>query len=315
MDVRQLRQFIAVAEELNFRKAAERLGIAQPPLTAAIKKIENEIGVRLLDRTNRISGLTDAGEVFLEESRRTLEQLSKAIQLAREAEHGKMTVFRLSFVDSAAGHILPKIVHTLRLIFPRVDLDLTEAATIEQLRDLKEGRIDAGIVALPITQSGKVRLSKIFIDKMVIALPSTHRLATLQEIRLSDLEADEWIIFSIHQALHDLIVKACMKAGFVPRIAQRARQIQTALGLVAAGVGVALIPRSSARALPGVVFAELKGAKVNYEIALAYNNSSPIIDGILAIRHHDLGATPESTGNGLASPTRAPRSRRTPPQR
>jgi DNA-binding transcriptional LysR family regulator len=282
VDIRQLRQFVAVAEELSFRKAAKRLHIAQPPLTAAIQKIEEEVGAVLLERTNKVSRLTDAGQVFLEEARRTIEQLERAIFLAKEAEKGKKRIFRLSFVDSTINALVSNILRQFCVVHPNVSFHLLESTTAEQVRALQEDRVDAGILVLPIDKNG-IQTKTLLRDHMVAAVSETHPLAKRNQIALRDLANEAWILFPTHPVNAE-ILKACAKAGFSPRIQQRARHAQTIAGLVACGIGVALLPSLFASAKPsGVVFLDFSGPPIIYEVALAYRNSSEILREFLRI--------------------------------
>lgn len=281
MDIRQLRQFIAVAEELSFRKAAIRLSMAQPPLTAAIQRVEEEVGAVLIERSNRVSGLTDAGCIFLAEARRTIEQMDRTIALTQASILGRKINFRLGFIDSVANAVLPKLLQDCRALRPDVDFHLMESTTAEQIRWLVEGQIDVGLLVLPLAHDPGLTVVPLANDPMVLAVPSGHRLAHRRRVKLAEFANDTWCIFPAHQGpgLYDEIIKACASAGFTPRLGQSARQMQTTCGLVAGGMGVALVPRLFTQVKPhGVTFLEIVGTPLEYRYALAFREKSPFGD-------------------------------------
>ncbi len=280
-DLRQFRQFVAVAEELSFRRAAERLHMAQPPLTTAIRRLEEEVGASLLERDNRIHRLTPAGRAFLDEARRTLAQAERTLAAARSAASGRRTL-RLAFVDSTINILLPRILQAFRHQHGALDFQLQEDTTAGQLRcaarrphrcrpDRPAGRPPARPVHAS-TEDGDMR----------VALPEGHRLARHARLRLEQLAGEPWLLFPRHYGpgMHDLIVAACAAAGFVPEVVQEARQMQTIAGLVAGGIGVALVPsllqplrRRGSPSSP----ARAAGA-IPYRLALAYRTPSELIE-------------------------------------
>ncbi|MCA8243907.1 LysR family transcriptional regulator [Burkholderia sp. AU32262] len=285
IDLRQFRQFIAVAETLSFRRAAERLHMAQPPLSAAIRKLEDELGVALLERDNRGSRLTPAGEAFLLEARRALEQAERAVAVARRAGAGLGGTLRLRFVDSTVNALLPLILRAFQERHPDVDFQLEEGTTAEQMLALRQDRTDVGIVVLPVADAGDVHVEPLLRDRMVAALSDGHRLARRRRIALAELADEPWVMFAAHHGpgMHALIVAACAQAGFAPRVVQQPRQMQTTAGLVAGGIGVALMPRLFVPMQPrGITFCELKGAgsPLAYELAIAYRAPSPLVDAL-----------------------------------
>lgn len=283
IELRQLRQFVAVAEEMSFHRAAERLHMAQPPLTTAIRKIEQELGVPLLERGNRITRITEAGQVFLIEARRTLAQFERTLGNTRRAARGLTESLRLTFVDSTVNALLPGILRQFRQAHPQAEFHLQEATTAEQLIALRDERADIGMVVLPIAPQDELQILPFLQDRMVLALPDHHPLATQRHVTLSDLADQPWVLFPAHYGpgMHAAILQACAVAGFSPRIVQEARQMQTIGGLVAGGVGIALMPALFAvLKSPGVVFRELSGAgsPVPYTLALALRTPSPLIE-------------------------------------
>jgi DNA-binding transcriptional LysR family regulator len=282
LSLRQLQQFLAVTETMSFRRAAERLNMAQPPLTAAIRQMEEELGVRLLERTNRIVGLTEAGSVLREEARRTLAQAARAETLARRAGQGASGSLRISFVASAVRHLLPELVAGFRRTHPDVLLELVEMPSARQVEALLDDRIDVGIVVLPLPTDAEKSIATYVMarTRFVAALPTRHALAAAptKPIALAALSREPWILFPAHEGpgLHATILAACSKAGFTPQVAQRAVQMETILGLVAAELGVTLVPdlfRTSG--WDRVVFRALRGpgAPIDYRVALAWRKN------------------------------------------
>lgn len=295
IELRQLRQFIAVAEDMSFHRAAERLHMAQPPLTAAIRKIEQELGVPLLERGNRITRITEAGQVFLIEARRTLAQFERTLGNTRRAARGLTESLRLTFVDSTVNALLPGILRQFRLEHPLAEFHLQEATTAEQLIALRDDRADIGMVVLPVAPQEGLQIQPFLFDRMVLALPDHHPLAAQRQVTLRDLADQPWLLFPAHYGpgMHAAILQACAVAGFSPRIVQEARQMQTIGGLVSGGVGIALMPALFAvLKSPGVVFRELSGvgSPVPYTLALAWQTPSPLTDAFCRIAAEQAAA-------------------------
>lgn len=290
IELRQFRQFIAVAEELSFRRAAQRLHMAQPPLTAAIKKIEAELATVLIERTNRVARLTEAGRVFLEEARRAVAQAERALAAARRAGAGLTGSLRVTFVPSAAHDLLPRILRAFREKYAGIDLNLSEATTAQQVAALIEDRADLGFVMPPLHNAEGLGIDVLVPDQLVVALPEGHRLMRQGAIALAELANEQWIMFPARHGpgLHGRVLTACAEAGFIPRPAQEARQMDTIASFVAGGIGVALVPASLATlGRRGVVFRRPTGlgTPVHYELALAYRRRSPVLDAFVLVAH------------------------------
>src|SRR3981189_756345 len=241
IELRQFRQFIAVAEELSFPRAGDRLHMAQPPLTVTIRQIEEELGTLLIERTNRIARLTPAGRVFLEECKRTVIQAERPIVAARRAGGAGLNgALRVTFVASAAREILPPILLAFREQYPEVELMLTEAMTAQQVAKIQTDDADVGFVIPPLRDADGLSVEVLAKNQMVAALPENHPLAQLQSISLSDLASEDWILFPERQGpgLHERVLTACAQAGFVPRVGQEASQMDTIASLLAGGMGV-----------------------------------------------------------------------------
>jgi DNA-binding transcriptional LysR family regulator len=288
IELRQFRQFIAVAEELNFRRAAQRLRMAQPPLTAAIKKIEKELGTTLIERTNRVACLTKAGRIFLEGAQRTVAQADRALGAAKLAGTGLTGLLRISFVPSAAHDLLPRILRTFREKYTGIDLDLNEATTAQQVAALMEDRTDLGFVMLPLHNAEGLAIDILIRDQLVLALPEGHPLGRRDAVELKKLANEQWILVPPQQApgLHGRVLAACAQAGFIPHVAQEALQMDTIASFVASGIGVSMVsPSLAGLGRRGVSFHRMTGlgTPVNYELALTYRRPSPLTDAFIQI--------------------------------
>jgi DNA-binding transcriptional LysR family regulator len=273
IELRHLRYFVAVAEELHFGRAAEKLYIAQPPLSQQIKQLEQSMGVELFIRNRRRVRLTEAGHVFLEQARRTLAQADYAVQAAQRAATGESGRLEVGFVSSATYHdVIPNIIRAFRDKHPDAVLALHELTSAEQVQALRDRQIDVGFVRPPIGDD-TVTLESVLYEPFVAALPSSHALSNAPEISLSALSADPFVMLPRHLnlSLYDQIVTLCQQSGFSPRVAQEAVQLQTISSLVAAGIGVSLVPASVQNLRrSGVVYKRLRGVSARIEIAAAY---------------------------------------------
>jgi DNA-binding transcriptional LysR family regulator len=287
MELRHLRYFITVAEELHFGRAAQRLHIAQPPLSQQIRQLEAEIGVILFHRTKRCVQLTDAGQVFLEEAKRVLIQAAHAIQAAQRASRGEIGQLVVSFVSSAAYNILPKILQAFRVSFPDINLALHELTTDKQLQGLRDGWIDVGFLRPPI-EDEQLNVTTIFQESLVVALPETHPLSHQLQIPLKALNNEFFILFPRHLGpkLYDQIVSSCQLAGFSPKVVQEAIQMQTIVSLVAAEMGIAIVPASLQNLQrTGVIYRTIQESTPKAEIAVIWRSkdASPVVQQFLNV--------------------------------
>jgi DNA-binding transcriptional LysR family regulator len=287
MELRHLRYFITVAEELNFSRAAERLHMAQPPLSQQIRQLETELGFRLFDRNKRSVKLTEAGQVFLDEAYKLFQNLDRAIQLGQQTSRGELGQLTIGFASSVAHSILPTLIKTFRTNYPHVTLELRELTTDLQLQWLQQGRIDIGFVRPPVEADG-VHHEVIFWESPIVALPEGHPLGEDLQVSLRSLAREPFILFprSAAPGLYDPIVDLCQQAGFRPQVAQEALQMQTIISLVAANMGVAIVP-ASMRNLQrsGVVYKSLEEATPTLAtIAVIWRSiASPIVQRFLAV--------------------------------
>ena len=262
MELRQLRYFVAVAEELHFRRAAARLHMSQPPLSHQLRLLEEELGCPLMVRSRRRVELTPAGESFLTDVREFLERLGEAVQTARRVHAGTAGQLRISFVGSALLSLVPEAVKRYRAAHPDVEVQLRERSTEEQLRELRAGSIDLALVPLPV-DAPDLRTEVLRRERAVAALPAAHPLAALKHVPLRRLAAEPLVMFPREQApgLHDRLLASLSGPDGPPSVAQYAPETQTIIGLVAAEIGVSLVQASVQRlALPGVTYRPVRGA-------------------------------------------------------
>ena len=265
IELRLWRQFIAVAEELHFSRAAQRLNMTQPPLTQAIAQLETVLGLRLFDRTKRSVQLTAAGLALLPEARDLLARASAMPAFARASVDGEAGRLRLAFVSTAGFDLLPRWIRAFREQHPRVQLELIEATGDVQIEALERGEIDAGfILHSPGFSPSGLTCQRVAQDPLVVAVPEESPLAAKELLTLKDLMAQPLVIFPrrILPSLHDAIFGMYHAAGYLPQVAQEAIQMQTIVNLVSAGIGVAWVPASVRQfQRTGVVYRELKGGK------------------------------------------------------
>jgi DNA-binding transcriptional LysR family regulator len=289
MELRHLRAFVAVAEELHFGRAARRLGVAQPPLSQLIRRLERDLGVALFTRTNRRVALTEAGAVLLPEARRIARDAEAAVDLVRRAQRGEVGRLTLGFVGSATDAVLPAILRAYRAECPEVMLDLRQLTSTEQAAALRAGALTAGLLRPPLdpTHAAALAGETLLREPLVVALPHDHRLAGRGRVALKDLAGEPWILYPRERqpATYDQILAACRRAGFAPRVVQEAVEMQTIAGLVAAGLGVSLVPASVAGLRPaGVVYRPLPYPAPFVELTIAWrrDDDSALLAGFLA---------------------------------
>ena len=270
MELRHLRYFVAVAETLHFGRAAARLHISQPPLSRQIASFEAELGVALFERSTRGVWLTPAGAALLPRARRLLQEARALALGADELARGEVAVLNLGFLAASAYRILPRLLPSFRRKRPGVRVLLTEATSDRQLAALEERSLDAGILLPPVADP-TLAYQPLTREPLIAALPASRRWPA--RLSLSRLAEESFILFPRHAGpgLHDLITRSCERAGFVPRVEQEAVQMPTIVSLVAAGMGVALVPASLQRMRRiGVVYRALTDAAPRVEIGLAW---------------------------------------------
>jgi DNA-binding transcriptional LysR family regulator len=266
MDLRRIRYFIVLSEELHFGRAAQRLNIAQPPLSQQIRVLEEELGARLFERSNRRVELTAAGKTLLPEARALSAQAERTGEVARRAQRGELGELRVGFTGSAAfSSVIPKLIFEFRRRLPEMQLRLEELTTQQQLTAMLERRLEVAFVrgAARPELPPSLQVMRLFEDALVAVLPAQHPLA-LQGGALSvgALKDEAFVMYPRESGtgVYDQIIALCQQAGFAPQLAQEARESPTIIGLVAAGLGVALVP-ASLRSInvDGVAYRPLQG--------------------------------------------------------
>jgi len=268
-----LRCFVAVAEELHFGRAADRLNMTQPPLSRQIQQLEAHLGVSLINRSNRTVALTAAGRVFLSDAKEILRLVEEARLSAGRVASGEGGVLTVGFIPACAYELLPRLVSLIGRQLPNVELVLKEMVTADQIEALTTRRIDLGILRAPVDRQ-LMRTLVIARDRMVLAVPSDHPFAEREEVVPSQLNNEPFVMYAPVESRyhHDLLVGFFRNSNIQPRFVQFAREAHTILALVGAGIGSALVPQHAVRLRPqNVTVLNLKQAKSVYsELTLAW---------------------------------------------
>jgi DNA-binding transcriptional LysR family regulator len=283
MELRHLRYFITVAEELSFRRAAQRLHMSQPPLSVQIAALESEIGVRLFNRERGQVTLTEAGQSFLPRARRTVFLTDRAVQIAR-TQNGQMRV-ALGYTDAMTFAILPDVVRRFTEENPQTKIELYTESVLPIVDALLQGDVHVALICAPITDSG-LHTQVCHREPFVVVLPTAHRLAQEPKVHLSDLCRDEFVWLPRHLApvTHDLMTSMCLSVGFAPRITHEVYGYLGMVSLTAAGFGVSLVSESVRRwSPPGVVFRDLADVSIQSETVVAWrrDDDRPITQALV----------------------------------
>jgi DNA-binding transcriptional LysR family regulator len=292
METRHLRYFIAVAEEKHFGRAAQRLHMAQPPLSQQIKQMEEQLGTPLLARTTRRVELTPAGELLLDRGRRILQDLEELESDVAQVGAGAAGVVRIGLSGSATYRLLPTLVQKVRRELPGLKLTVHgEMLTPQMVADLEEGRLDVAVLRPPV-HSPEIALAFLEKDHLVAALPAASPWAEHAQIDLAELAGEAFVGYPADSVVTRIFREACRQEGFTPRVVQEAGETSTLLSLVAAGMGIALVPMTSRMfSFQGIVFRPVRNAPpVDLAVAWRAGDLAP-----LAQRFLDLFDTvPES---------------------
>jgi DNA-binding transcriptional LysR family regulator len=285
MELRHLRYFVAVAEELHFGRAAARLGLAQPPLSQQIKALEIETGVTLLERTKRRVELTAAGEIFLQEARKILALADRAVLAARRTARGEVGELVVGFVSSTVYGKASSIFRIMQEEYPDISLLLQDLSSLEQVEAIKAYRLDVGLVRPPVQTGELLAMRVIWREPLIVVLPRRHRLAAQKRIAARELAEESFLLVDA-PGFHDQLVRICALAGFSPRIVQQARSTPTIVNLVAAGIGISIVP-ASLRNLrrQGVIYRLIEPPAPTIELAVMWrkNDPSPALRSFLQI--------------------------------
>jgi len=290
MELRHLRYFIAVAEELHFTRAAERLHIGQPPLSHAIQALETDIGAQLFERTKRWVRLTEAGKLFLTDARRILALSDQASETARRAQRGEAGELRIGFTFSTPfTPLFASVINRYRAQFPTVSLTLHEMATLHQLEGIARRTLDLGFIRPPESSvPDSLALTTLREDPLLAVLPVAHPLAAQASLAVAQLAGQSFVMYP-HNAgtgIHPQIIRLCRAAGFMPRIVQEAGEASTIIGLVAAGCGISVLPASFDRIrMDGVCYRPIldRAATTALLLARRADEHAPLVDAFLAL--------------------------------
>ncbi len=295
MELRHLRYFVAVAQELHFGRAAARLGLAQPPLSQQIKALEIETGVTLLERTKRRVELTAAGEIFFQEARKILAMTDRAVLAARRTARGEVGKLVVGFVSSTVYGKATSIFRIMQEEYPDISLLLQDLSSVEQVEAIKAYRLDVALVRPPVETGELHQMRTIWREPLIVALPRRHRLAGQKRIAASELAGESFLLVDA-PGFRDQLVRICALAGFSPRIVQQARSTPTIVNLVAAGIGISIVP-ASLRNLhrQGVTYRSFEPPAPTIELAVLWrkNDPSPALRSFLQIAWRVAGIDKE----------------------
>jgi DNA-binding transcriptional LysR family regulator len=288
VELRHIRYFLAVAEERHFTRAAAKVGIGQPPLSQQIKDLEREVGAALFHRLAHGAELTEAGKAFLAGVREMPLIAERATMAARRASRGETGSLRIGFTPSTTFNgVAPSAIRAFRRAYPEIHLSLEEANTTRLVVGLQEGAFDAAFLRPGASAAEGLQLKQLAEEPMVVALPKAHRAAALKRVDLATLEHDPFLLFprEVAPTIYDTIVDACRRAGFEPNISQLAPHFSTIVNLVAAELGVSIVPASMMQMrVAGIAYRPIAGQSPTTQLALAYRRgeTSPVVRNFIA---------------------------------
>ena len=277
-DIRQLQRFVAVATERNFRRAAARLHVSQPPLSESIRQLEEEVGSPLLLRTRPQVELTRAGEVMLERARLILSLLDESVQLTRAVAAGLSGQLTVGFFPTATYDILPRVLRRYREQYPDIGLRFVELATSEQPSALEQKQVDVALFLAPTVDRRGIGQETVHREPLLAALPADHRLAAKDRLELRELRNEPFVFIPPRwgTGYHARVSNACQEAGFTPNVIEEVEQLHTMVSLVSAGLGVSIVAASVSRFQPpNVVFRSLDDPQLYIEFGLAWREDDP----------------------------------------
>ena len=297
LDIKHIRAFRQVAEELHFGRAAKLLHIAQPPLSRQIQEFERSLGVRLFERGPRYVRLTAAGATLYARTGTVLADLESALHDATRAGRGMVGRLSLAFIHSSGYMMLPEVLRTYRRQCPEVDIELQEMTILEQTEALRRGRIDVGILRPPVVVPG-VESEELLVDPFMLVVPDNHRLASRAKASLREVRDDPFILFprTTSPLFYSRILSMCEEAGFSPKLAQQAMHIHTVLGLVHADLGIAIVPATGRTlTMPGIRWLEIAEAPPPVAVSLAWRRESDtaLVAGFRTAAHSAIAALPQ----------------------
>jgi DNA-binding transcriptional LysR family regulator len=277
MELRQIRSFLSIAQTLHFGRTADLIHLSQPALSLQIRALEEEVGVRLLERDRRKTTLTAAGAAFRDDATAALLRIEQAVRSARMAADGKLGLLRIGFISTAGNEIVPGIVRGFRESNPQVEFSLRNILTIDQIQMLDTGSLDIGFLRLPIGEHPELEVVGIHREPFAVVVPRSHKLAKRRKVRLRELSGQNFVMYERAYApgFYDLLFGMLRDAGVVPNISQTAGQMPTLISLVDAGMGISILPASAVRhSVASVVACEIADAIPMSEIGLAVNRGN-----------------------------------------
>jgi DNA-binding transcriptional LysR family regulator len=282
MELRQIRSFLSVAETLHFGRTAELIHLSQPALSLQIRALEAEVGVRLLERNRRKTTLTPAGRAFRDAAIAGVAQLDRAIRNARLAADGKLGLLRIGFISTAGSELLPDTIRAFRELNPEVEFSLRNILTAEQIQMLEAGALDIGFLRLPIGGHTQLEVATIHREPFVLVVPASHPLGARTKVRLSEVAGQDFVMYDRKHApgFHDQVFGMLRNAGIVPNVCQTAGEMPTLIALVAAGIGISILPTSAVKHnIAAVVGCEIADPIPMSEIGLASvkDNDSAVV--------------------------------------
>jgi DNA-binding transcriptional LysR family regulator len=288
MELRQLRYFVAVANELHFRRAAERLHIAQPAVSEQVRKLEQELGVRLFDRTQRHVSLTDAGAALLTEARRVLEQAEAARQAARSARDRLSSALHIGYIPASLPASVPRVLQRLAAAMPQLATTLEPGCGLELVEAVRAQRLDAAIVSLPIPAAG-LRITALGDQRAVAVFPVGHDQAVRSSVRLEQIAPERIVVLprDVDRPFYDAVIAACQDAGLSPTLVEMPDgQVERALLAVASGAGIGVFPESVGEryAAAGVRFVPLAGARPAFATAVVCRRDTEHLPTVAFLR-------------------------------
>jgi DNA-binding transcriptional LysR family regulator len=295
-ELRQLRYFVAVAEERSFTRAAARLHIAQQSLSEQIRRLELQLGVTLLERSSRGTAPTEVGEVLLREARAVLARADRALDAVRRAAHGQEGALRVGFLSSVANYVMPPVVRVFREHHPGIELRAEEMPIAPLVAGIREGSLDAGLSRPPLVED--LETDEILREPVAAVVPDGHPLGERPMLTLSDLADEPWVLTarSSWPPWHRSYDEDFARAGFRPRVVQRGTSPQNLLALVAAGVGITRLPLSSrSMRRGGVRFVPLDGEDACVVLVWHSDNQNPAL-GVLRSVLHDISGDIDLSG-------------------
>ena len=296
MELRHLRYFLAVAEAQHFTRAAARLGIGQPPLSQQIRALETELGTPLFLRHSRGVQLTEAGRAFAEDARHIVSAAERAVERAQRVAAGDVGRLRIGMINSAPFHpFVPRAIREFGHRYPEVRLSLDENSTPALVEDVRSEQCDIAFVRPPLGHAADIAAIALFDEDVLVALPNGHPLARFESLSLWALAGERFVLFprSVGAGLYDEIIASCRRAGFSPRISQETSQVTSIVNLVAAGLGVSLVPASMQQVhSEGVTYRPIAGEAPRAAMVLIHrrDDPSPTVARMTALLA-DLGET------------------------